>query len=91
MTDLEKKHLPEIEAPAEVKAREPFVATVTVGKNLPHPDEGGHWIQWVELYANEGYLARADLSATVSATPISFTLKLNEDTELVARIRCNLH
>lgn len=90
-TDLEKKHLPDISAPTEVKAREPFAVTITIGKNLPHPDEGGHWIQWLELYAGEGYLARADLTATVSATPVTFTLKLNQDSELVVRARCNLH
>ncbi|MCK5243536.1 class II SORL domain-containing protein [bacterium] len=91
LTDLEKKHQPTIAAPAQVKAREPFAVTITVGQSMPHPDEGGHWIQWVELYAGEAYLARADLSATVSGTPVTFTLKLNQDTDLVARARCNLH
>ena len=91
MTDLEKKHVPDIQVPAQVKAREAFVVTITLGKHLPHPDEGGHWRQWVELYANEGYLGRAAMCATVSSTSVSFTVKLKESAELVVRARCNLH
>jgi len=91
LTDLEKKHLPEIAAPREAKARQAFPVTVTVGKDAPHPDEGGHWIQWIELYAGDGYLARVDLSAGLSSTPVTFTIRLHQDAELVARARCNLH
>jgi len=90
-TDLEKKHVPTIEAPDEVTAREPFETTIIVGKELAHPDEGGHFIQWIELFAGDAYLARFDFTPTVSGAPVKITLKLNEDTTLVARERCNLH
>jgi rubrerythrin len=38
-TDLEKKHVPTIHAPVQVKAREPFEVKVAVGEELAHPDE----------------------------------------------------
>lgn len=90
-TELEKKHLPTIVAPDEVPYREPFEVEIIVGKELPHPDKGDHFIQNVELYAGEAFLARCDFTPTVSGTPMRITLKLNYDTPLCARSRCNLH
>ena len=37
LTDLEKKHVPVLEAPDRVKKDEPFTVKVTVGKLLAHP------------------------------------------------------
>ncbi len=91
MSDVEKKHYPTIEAPESVKARESFSVKISVGKELAHPDEGGHYIQWVDLYADDAYLARFDFTPTVSGAPLSVTLKLNYDCTLRAISRCNLH
>ena len=90
-TDLEKKHIPTIHAPSNVKVREPFELTINVGEELAHPDEGAHHIQWIELFAGEAFLTRVDFTPTVSSGPVSLTLKLNEDTILKAHARCNLH
>ncbi|MFQ6092348.1 MAG: class II SORL domain-containing protein [bacterium] len=90
-TDLEKKHVPTIEAPDTVRRGEPFEVKVTVGKELSHPDEGGHHIQWLELFAGEAFLSRVDFTPTVSTSPVCLTLKLFEDTTLRAIARCNLH
>jgi superoxide reductase len=91
LSDIEKKHIPTIDAPDSVGAREPFEVVIHVGKELAHPDEGAHHIQWVELFAGDAFLARADFTPTVSGSPVTFTLKLNEDTTLRALARCNLH
>jgi len=91
MSDVEKKHYPTIEVPESVKAREPFNITVSVGKELAHPDKGDHFIQWVDLYAGEAYLARVDFTPTVSCSPVSITLKLNYDCTIRAISRCNQH
>ncbi len=91
MTEIEMKHLPTIDAPDSVKAREPFEVTIGLGHGITHPDEGMHHIQWVELFAGDAFLARADFTPTVSGTPVRFTLKLNEDTTLRVLARCNLH
>ncbi len=90
-TDLEKKHIPTIVAPDSAPLREPFEVEIIVGKDLAHPDHGDHFIQFVELYAGEAYLARCDFTPTVSGAPIRITLKLNYDTPLRARSRCNQH
>lgn len=45
-----EKHVPVIEAPEEVKAGEPFAITLTVGKEIPHPNTTEHHIRWISLY-----------------------------------------
>lgn len=59
-------------------------------RNWP-PDEGGHHIQWLELFAGEAFLARVDFTPAVSGTPVTLILKLFEDTTLRLLARCNLH
>ncbi|MHC4792263.1 MAG: desulfoferrodoxin family protein, partial [Planctomycetota bacterium] len=63
MTDLEKKHLPVITAPKSVKKGQCFEILIEVGKLLAHPNEPGHYIEFIELYADHTYLARIDLTA----------------------------
>ena len=63
MTDLEKKHLPVITAPKSVGKGECFEVAVEVGKLMQHPNELGHHIEFVELYAGQTYLARMDFTA----------------------------
>ena len=62
-TDLEKKHLPVIESPDSVQLGECFTVTVEVGNLLAHPNENAHFIEFVELYADDTYLGRADFTA----------------------------
>lgn len=50
LTDLEKKHIPVIDAPENVKKDELFQVKVEVGTLLAHPNEPGHFIEWIELY-----------------------------------------
>ena len=64
-----EKHVPVIEAAASVSKAEPVKVTVTVGKEIAHPNTTEHHIAWVELYfhpAGEKFpyqLGRFDLSA----------------------------
>jgi len=91
MTDLEKKHTPVIDAPGKVKKGEPFPVSVEVGRLLAHPNENGHFIQWIELYAGETFLARADLVPRLAKPQVTFIVALDHGHPLVARERCNLH
>ncbi len=50
LTDLEKKHIPLIVAPGKVKREEAFEVKAEVGNSLAHPNEPGHFIEWLELY-----------------------------------------
>jgi superoxide reductase len=45
-----EKHVPVIEAPVSVKADENFEITVTIGKEVSHPNTTEHHIRWVQLY-----------------------------------------
>ena len=44
-----EKHVPAIEAPATVKAGEVFNVTVSVGKEVAHPNTTEHHIRWIRL------------------------------------------
>jgi superoxide reductase len=91
-TDLEKKHLPIISAPESVKKGECFEVTVEVGKLLQHPNEPGHFIQFVELYAGDTYLARMDFTAKTTCPVVKTCLSLDHaHGKLRAFTRCNLH
>jgi superoxide reductase len=91
-TDLEKKHIPVITAPDKVKVGECFEVLVEVGKLLQHPNEIGHSIQFIELYAGESYLARLDLTAVRTCPVIKACVSLEKDLGLLRAFeRCNLH
>ncbi len=45
-----EKHVPVIEAPDQVKAGEVFQTTVTLGKEVAHPNTTEHHIAWISLY-----------------------------------------
>jgi len=45
-----EKHVPVIDCPAQVKAEESFGVTLTVGKEIAHPNTTEHHIRWIALY-----------------------------------------
>jgi superoxide reductase len=45
-----EKHVPVIEGSDTVKRGEFFRVTVTVGKEIAHPNKTEHHISWIELY-----------------------------------------
>jgi superoxide reductase len=91
-SDLEKKHLPVISAPKEVQKGECFEVTVEVGKLLKHPNEPGHFIEFIELYAGDTYLARMDFTAKTTCPIMKTCVSLDHaHGKLRAFERCNLH
>ncbi|MFC1676075.1 class II SORL domain-containing protein [Planctomycetota bacterium] len=92
MSDLEKKHQPIITAPKSVRKGECFEVTVEVGKLLTHPNEPGHYIEFVELYADQTYLVRMDLTAGMTCPIIKSCISLGHSHgKLRAFAHCNLH
>jgi superoxide reductase len=92
MTDLEKKHLPVITAPKSVRKGECFEVTVEVGKLMQHPNEPGHHINFIELYAGHTYLARMDLTARRACPVMKTCVSLDHaHGKLRAFAHCNLH
>jgi superoxide reductase len=92
MSDLEKKHVPVITAPDSVKKGECFEVTVEVGKYLKHPTEPGHFINFVELYADHTYIGRMHLTHSTTCPVAKFCVQLDHiHKELRAFEWCNLH
>ena len=46
----QEKHVPVIDAPATVKKSQPMEITLTVGKEIAHPNTTEHHIAWIEAY-----------------------------------------
>lgn len=46
----QEKHVPVIEAPDKVNKGGPVKVSVSVGKEIPHPNTSEHHIRWIELY-----------------------------------------
>lgn len=91
-SDLEKKHLPIISAPQRVRKGQVFEVTVEVGKLLKHPNEPGHFIEFIELYAGDSYLARMDFTAKNTQPIMKTSVSLDHaQGKLRAFERCNLH
>jgi len=93
-TELEKKHLPVISVPANLKAGETFEVTVEVGKLLAHPNEPSHFIEWIDLYANWVFLARISLSAATTQPTLKIPVTMPHGIKqltLRAFERCNMH
>jgi superoxide reductase len=94
LEDLEKKHLPVIEAPNTVKADEEFEVNIHVGgiDGVQHPNEPGHFIEWVELYSGDTFIGKQLLSGGTSYPVAKFKLKLSHARgPLKVRQKCNLH
>jgi superoxide reductase len=45
-----EKHVPVIECPDSVKRGEKFDITVSVGKEIPHPNTTEHHIRWIQIF-----------------------------------------
>ncbi|MEM2897268.1 MAG: class II SORL domain-containing protein [Candidatus Bathyarchaeia archaeon] len=94
LTDMAKKHVPIIESPEKVKAKEPFTVKIKVGgiDGVEHPNTLGHWINWVQLYAGERLITRVEFSPEMcNGYTVTLNVTLNESTTLRAQEFCNLH
>lgn len=92
LSELEQKHLPVITAPDKVRRDEAFLVTVELGKYKAHPNEPGHFIEWIELYSGETFLFRISLSPSLSDPKVTVPVKLTHaHGPLKAWAKCNLH
>ncbi len=84
-----EKHVPVIEV-------EGNAVTVTVGKEVAHPNTAEHHIAWLELYGvtkNDMviHLGRAAFAPGYTDPKATFQVKLEEFKSLCAVSYCNLH
>ena len=58
-----EKHVPVIDCAQRMRPNEPFSVVVTVGRDIPHPNEPGHHIDWIALhYVPEGSSTSVELA-----------------------------
>lgn len=92
LSELEQKHLPVISAPERIKRDEVFEVTIEVGRYKVHPNEPGHFIEWVELYSGDTFLFRVNLTGSLSQPKVTIPVKLTHaHGPLKAWGKCNLH
>ena len=90
---IEQKHLPVINVPDAIKSQQFSDVKITVGE-IEHPNENGHFIQWIELYVGDVYLGRFAFAPVMTKPEITIPLSIahgNRKTVLRAVSRCNLH
>jgi len=91
-TDLEKKHVPAIEAPARLIKNEWFEVKVRVGYETVHPSTPKHWINEITLLVDGIEIAETDFKVGgVSASEASFKIRLNKTSTIEAIENCNFH
>ncbi len=89
---MEKKHVPAIEAPSNVKKGEWFTVKVRVGYMEEHPSTEQHWIEKIELRIDRWKLAETEFElGGFTASSAEFRIRLNREAVLKARAECNLH
>ena len=81
-SELEQSHVPIIEANT-------MLAKVTVGEEK-HPMETNHWIQWIELFADDEPVGRSDL-AIGEMPEMEFEVDISKTKKLKAQALCNVH
>ena len=89
LTEIEQLHAPVIELPGVVAAGEMFAVTVKIA-TYPHVMEDGHYIQFVDLYADHTFLSRVTFTPTSPKPKVTLFLELSESTTLRAVAFCNL-
>jgi len=94
LTIMDKKHVPIIEAPDNVKANEPFAVKIKIGgiDGVEHPNTLSHWINWVALYAGERLIVMLRFGAELSdGYVVTINVTLAASATLRAQEFCNLH
>ena len=92
-----EKHVPFIDVPASVKAGEPFMVTVEVGRIVHHPNTVEHHIRWIHLYAlAEGSKAVVNVGtfefAPAYVEPkVTIPVMLDKSSTMYALGYCNIH
>ena len=87
-SDFEKKHAPYVTV-AEADGGQ--LVTITVGWDVPHPNQPDHYIAWIELLAGDAPIARFELSPVATAPVVSVVVDVDPGTVVRAVEHCNLH
>ena len=91
LTKGEKKHTPQI-AIKDKDSKGFTLIEINVGSNgVIHPSTKSHWIDFIELYADNRLVGRTELEGEISRGFSSFSVNLKNIKSLKAVAGCNLH
>jgi superoxide reductase len=90
-TDFEWKHTPDIQLGVTNDKGFTEIDIVVGSKNIIHPTEANHWIDYAMLYADEELLGVMNFELGRTGGFTSFKAKLDGVKVLRAEIGCNLH
>jgi len=87
----ELKHSP-LATVKEKDAKGYALVEITIGQGgIVHPSTPDHWIDFIELYADDKLVGKSTLEPEISRGAASFAVKLDNVKTLKARAGCNLH
>ena len=87
----ELKHTPLI-AVGEKDAKGYTLVEISLGQGgIIHPSTADHWIDFIELYADDKLVGRSELEAVISRGMAAFAVQLDKVKVLKAKAGCNLH
>jgi superoxide reductase len=87
----ELKHTPQITL-GKKDANGYTAVEITVGQgDIIHPSTQDHWIDFIELYADNKLVGKNELAPEISRGMTSFAVKLDGVKLLKAKAGCNLH
>ena len=87
----ELKHSPLVTI-KEKDAKGYTLIEITVGQGgIIHPSTPDHWIDFIELYADDKLVGKSTLEPEISRGAVSFAVKLDNVKVLKAKAGCNLH
>jgi superoxide reductase len=89
LTGLEAKHVPKLLLPPTISAGQPFALKVQVGQTM-HPIERQHYIEWVEVFLGEVWIAQVLFSAVRTQPKAEFSLVLDAPAQIRAQIPPNV-
>ncbi len=91
LTDIEKKHTPVITTPDFIKPEQPITVIIEVGRLASHPNEINHFIGFIELYQNDVFIARVDMSPSRINPKVIFEIIPKYPGMLKVIAGCNIH
>ena len=87
----ELKHSPQVTV-KEKDANGYTLVEITVGQGgIIHPSTQDHWIDFIELYADDKLVGKNILEPEISRGATSFAVKLDNVKTLKAKAGCNQH
>ena len=90
-TDYELKHMPEIKL-GKTDAKGFTSVKITVGQNgIIHPSTADHWIDYIELWADNKLVGKNELQPVISRGYTTFKINTKDVKKLTAVAGCNLH